>query len=113
MISETQTAHPTRYDTDFDGKGLQLNTYHSSGSRIKALKQIENIYSIMKLWIPVLYKDTKKRLLLHGPWSQRTHDLIREAYIVSSISSKINTLTAPDRLRLMRSLSTREPGLWR
>jgi hypothetical protein len=36
-----------------------------------------------------------------------------EDYISSSISSKINTLTAPDRLRVVRRSLTRELGLWR
>ena len=65
------------------------------------------------LGIYMLY--TKEPLLLCFLAGGPNAHTIQEAYTISSesISSKINTLTAPDRLRLMRSLSTCEPGLWR
>ena len=56
------------------------------------------------------YKDYQRTssTLLSDHWPH-----VRVAYISSSISSKINTFTAPDRLRLVRRSLTREPELWR
>jgi hypothetical protein len=57
-----------------------------------------------------LYKDYQRTssTLLSDQWPH-----VRVAYISSSISSKISTFTAPDRLRLVRRSLMRELGLWR